>query len=662
MVFPSASSTLPSPIIADSNAAQAIPTTPTTAPSAVSRFLGRFSRKSSTPTPAASSDADNGLTLSSDDFGFLSDVGPASGNSPLSPEDDFLSHLSSPSAGALMSSKLPPALAPPPRSTLPVAASRSMPAEILFADDDDDDDQFSSMQKSTASAAVLDAVLGGGMGASSFDQGYAPLSFSRPRGQVQKSQSQPAPALPPPPPGLASPPGGTRAILPSSLVERERRAAAVSARIEAQRQQHTQQSSIPSLPPPSSPAPRPPPKVAPPPNSMLAGDDFESFLAGGPSMNGRGPVPAVPAAPTAVTVAAAAVVDEDDFGDFGDFMSPATSPLPPKPKLPQPPALQPFAMIPPVQQSFATPPISRPPSIPYGRPTAVPSPPISRTPVAVMRSSSAHSQSPSGTPPPLLPPPGSSRTPAVVMTRASSMSAGQSNGPAPLLAPPPGSIRRSSGATVDLLADPPPPPKPSNPLADLMANVSMAPAPAQTQVPLSPTGRTHAYGASPPLPPLPTMGSTSSFSFFEAAGQASTGAKVNGNMPAATTDSNVDAAWGFDEVPALPAPGPSVRAGGSSAFDWDLFDSPAARVSAPPVHSPPPVASQVRALSPPLKSFSPPPPAVSPQPVPAPAPATDMSFSLFGGAVPAPAPSAPPAAAGGKKGLSAADLSFFEGL
>ncbi|KAH7098223.1 hypothetical protein BKA62DRAFT_713813 [Auriculariales sp. MPI-PUGE-AT-0066] len=631
---PVAAPSAPSPI-ADSSA-QVSPSA-ATAPSAVSRFLGRFSRKSTVST-TNSSDPDSSLTLSSDDLSFLSDVGP--GHSPsrlLSPDDDILGGLSSPSAGALLSSKLPPALQPPPRNTLPLGLTKSTPPGSMVLFDDDEDDEFQINQGVAANSVMLDALMGGGMGNSvGFDQGYAPLGAPAPqssRGQaVQRARSLPAPSpaiapLPPPPA-----PGPHRVALPSSVVEREQRAAAAMSRVQQLQGNST-------MSPSGSPAPRPPPKL-PPPNPMFAGEDFENFLSSGST---SAPAPSKPGVLS---------FDDDDFGDFAEFASPQSSP----PQQAQPRVTSFHQPRPPSGQigygsssnHSGSSSSSRPPSVSYGRPASTAPVPTSRTPVAVMRSSSALGSRGLGTPPPLLPPPGSSGTPVAIMARASRISAPQSDGPAPLLAPPPGMTRRTQHVADLLGADTAvATPLKSNALADLMGDTqssSTVPNPSRSShapSPVSPTGRTHPYGQSPPLPPIPPAISSRS---------------INGVIAKARPNAHVDvdAAWGFDDEPNVTAPVPA-RPNGAGSFS--LFESPATtKVASPP----------------PLKALSPPPGSARASPTvglpPPQAQASADMFALFGGSnPPAPAPVAaavtPVAASGnGKKGLSAADLSFFEGL
>ncbi|KAJ7626407.1 hypothetical protein DFH06DRAFT_1481249 [Mycena polygramma] len=102
------------PVLSQSDSgADAEPVTPVSAPSAVSRFLGRFGRKA--PTPAEKQN----LALSEGDFDFLADIegtaaGPSSGSE--------MGTASFAISGALLDAPvpLPAKLAPPPRPTAPV--------------------------------------------------------------------------------------------------------------------------------------------------------------------------------------------------------------------------------------------------------------------------------------------------------------------------------------------------------------------------------------------------------------------------------------------------------------------------------------------------------------------------------------------------------------
>ncbi|KAJ7695052.1 hypothetical protein B0H17DRAFT_1198759 [Mycena rosella] len=121
-VSPTASSSTPpppplpvAPVLAQADTgADADPITPS-APSAVSRFLGRFGRKA----PAAT--GPQNLALSEGDFDFLSDIEGAASVPSLDMDAHF------PSMGALLDAPvaLPAKLAPPPRVPVPVVTSQT---------------------------------------------------------------------------------------------------------------------------------------------------------------------------------------------------------------------------------------------------------------------------------------------------------------------------------------------------------------------------------------------------------------------------------------------------------------------------------------------------------------------------------------------------------
>ncbi|THU91524.1 hypothetical protein K435DRAFT_232542 [Dendrothele bispora CBS 962.96] len=97
-------------------------------PSAVSRFLNRFSRTKSSPQHSS-------LALSTDDLDLLSDIVPSASDDTEDPPetDPHLKALSNMIASAPLSDKLPPPLAPPPKpapipklSTNPVPTSTNL--------------------------------------------------------------------------------------------------------------------------------------------------------------------------------------------------------------------------------------------------------------------------------------------------------------------------------------------------------------------------------------------------------------------------------------------------------------------------------------------------------------------------------------------------------
>ncbi|KAF5355287.1 hypothetical protein D9758_006048 [Tetrapyrgos nigripes] len=90
-------------------------------PSAVSRFLTRFSRTKSSPSHSS-------LALSSDDLDLLSDIIPsASDDAEDSETDPHLKGLVNMIASPPLPDKLPPPLAPPPKPTLPTVSTISHP-------------------------------------------------------------------------------------------------------------------------------------------------------------------------------------------------------------------------------------------------------------------------------------------------------------------------------------------------------------------------------------------------------------------------------------------------------------------------------------------------------------------------------------------------------
>ncbi|KAF9005980.1 hypothetical protein BDQ17DRAFT_1352508 [Cyathus striatus] len=102
---------------------EARPVTPP-APSAVSRFWGRFSRNKSN-----ASNPHNSVALSSDDIEFLSDIVPSA--SDLDNDDDAaLGALTNMIQSSPLPTKLPPPLAPPPKAPPPLSAARTPSSNI----------------------------------------------------------------------------------------------------------------------------------------------------------------------------------------------------------------------------------------------------------------------------------------------------------------------------------------------------------------------------------------------------------------------------------------------------------------------------------------------------------------------------------------------------
>lgn len=96
---------------------------PIQTPSAVSRFLGRFSRTKAGSSPR------NSLALSTDDLEFLSDIVPSANDE--ADEASQLRELSNMIGSSPLPTKLPPPLAPPPRA--PPRPPSTLPNNILPA-------------------------------------------------------------------------------------------------------------------------------------------------------------------------------------------------------------------------------------------------------------------------------------------------------------------------------------------------------------------------------------------------------------------------------------------------------------------------------------------------------------------------------------------------
>ncbi|TFK39960.1 hypothetical protein BDQ12DRAFT_681529 [Crucibulum laeve] len=88
-----------------------IPREPTPPPSAVSRFLGRFSRGKSSGNTSR-----NSLALSTDDLEFLSDIVPSANDDEEHGNDASLDALKNMIESSPLPTKLPPPLAPPPKA------------------------------------------------------------------------------------------------------------------------------------------------------------------------------------------------------------------------------------------------------------------------------------------------------------------------------------------------------------------------------------------------------------------------------------------------------------------------------------------------------------------------------------------------------------------
>ncbi|KAF8586358.1 hypothetical protein K439DRAFT_1659727 [Ramaria rubella] len=160
--------------------------------SAVSRFLNRFSRKPPATATSASLERErhSSLSLSADDFTFLSDMGPSSSEgSLLSPRDSdsagsLEAMLSLPAKGqrysSASSSKLPLPLAPPPPSS-----SQSNKHKPSNSQSSDADGKLAEIQ-------FMDLLLDN-MGGTSSGSGYAPVSFDLIESPVESKTRLPAP-------------------------------------------------------------------------------------------------------------------------------------------------------------------------------------------------------------------------------------------------------------------------------------------------------------------------------------------------------------------------------------------------------------------------------------------------------------------------------------
>ncbi|KAK7031425.1 hypothetical protein R3P38DRAFT_2923502 [Favolaschia claudopus] len=169
--------------------AEADPVTPVSAPSAVSRFLGRFGRKA----PAAG--GRQSLALSDGDFEFLSDIdslaadGPSSGH-PASTSDFSMS-------GALLDDPvpLPAKLAPPPQAqaprgpVIPAAGSLPMPMQNNNGQD---------ARRPSVDSDEL-AFFGNFTPPPTTSKLFSPAPLGKPFSpQIVHTSSAPAPAAPPP--------------------------------------------------------------------------------------------------------------------------------------------------------------------------------------------------------------------------------------------------------------------------------------------------------------------------------------------------------------------------------------------------------------------------------------------------------------------------------
>ena len=165
--FPSSS-----PPAVDTDAVSSDP--PVAQPSAVSRFFNRFSRKpSAVTTSPPGKEGPSSLSLSPDDFSFLSDMAPSTSETPLQPQPESTSassleamlSLSTTSFGP-GSSKLPPPLAPPP-------SRASGPIGHRFSNSQGSDTSFDAKMADTQMKDLLGTVMGA---PSSQLSGYSPIT------------------------------------------------------------------------------------------------------------------------------------------------------------------------------------------------------------------------------------------------------------------------------------------------------------------------------------------------------------------------------------------------------------------------------------------------------------------------------------------------------
>ena len=185
------------------------------APSAVSRFLSRFSR---TKGPQHSS-----LALSSDDLEFLSDIVPSASDPPdEDSNDDALSALTGASNPSPLPPKLPPPIPPPPKQPILSSHSSSVPGLGSLDGVSVIANAHTAFQKQTANRAPDVPVLAPPLSpepAGSFSRaqspplslkGMAPGQSSTPSvRQTFQSSSRPSSQLLPPrkiPPLLSIPP------------------------------------------------------------------------------------------------------------------------------------------------------------------------------------------------------------------------------------------------------------------------------------------------------------------------------------------------------------------------------------------------------------------------------------------------------------------------
>ncbi|KAI8996542.1 hypothetical protein BD414DRAFT_505928 [Trametes punicea] len=356
------------------------------APSAVSRFLNRFSRRGSTPGNSPRSS----LALSSDDLEFLSDIVPSASDDAGDDSADALEKFVNAGRGPTTSS-LPPPLAPPPKAPAVRSANITSRHPPTIAQGKPSADDFGTLlgSFSPSNAAALSASK-----RPTVEQTSAPLlppppapsrpitpsttpktslsvvtgsSYSRPPSRLQASSPTPSSfTLPPPPPfkPLESSNPTTMAPKPQLsspfplskpiAVQTIERAPSSASTSSSRTSYETAAEVSPNSPTSSSPTsslplgslyphlvtPISPPMASAQP--MLPG--YSSPKASSPSSDVRTPMASAFSAPglapptqsrpvtspTAVALTSK-IFDDDDFSDFQSPVQPASTSSPPIP-------------------------------------------------------------------------------------------------------------------------------------------------------------------------------------------------------------------------------------------------------------------------------------------------------------------------------------------
>ncbi|KIJ55631.1 hypothetical protein M422DRAFT_63653 [Sphaerobolus stellatus SS14] len=296
-------------------AASATPESPSVQPSAVSRFWSRFSKRSSTVAPTASTDKEKEkerrsslqVALSANDISFLSDIVPAGTPAKSHQTVPSLSSLESmlSSSSTAGSSKLPPPLAPPPRpSALPSLTTKESGSAR----------SSSSFDRAMADAQLMDALDAVGLGIGG-ETGYTPVSFDL-LDSPMETPSVPIHTIPPLP--ISPPPPSQRQSIP---------AIPLNSALPSARPRSAIPSLAPSLPSPLQP---PPGSLLGLPNDSSSQRDFSADLLSLSSLSSSTPPPAIQPSAGAIQPPAARVDNPlpptpqtvaDDFDDFADFIS-----------------------------------------------------------------------------------------------------------------------------------------------------------------------------------------------------------------------------------------------------------------------------------------------------------------------------------------------------